>query len=457
MKDNISKKLATIFKEHGHSLYLVGGAVRDRLLGIIPEEQDFTTDANPGQIKTLLKLANPTHIYTIGEKFGTIGAFFNDQKIEITTYRSEKYQEGSRHPEVKFGTSLKGDLSRRDFTINAIAYDPIKEEYIDPFNGRQDLKNKLIVVVGNTADRFREDPLRILRAIRFSLKLNFTLDTKTLTYIKNTVEDIASISSERIAQEMDKILTAEKPSQAINLMTEISLINYIIPEIIALKNVQHEANEHKNIYQHTLTVLDNVPATKQLRWLALLHDIAKPQTKKVENGEVHFLFHETVGAKMAKNILQRLHYDNQFISNITTLIKYHLRVNLYNQDWTDGAVRRLMLEIGDLLDDLVTFSYADITSAKQSKVDAGHNRIDQFKQRAKEVLEKEELSKIKSPLSGDELMKIFDRPAGPWIKPIKDHLLNLVIEGELSQNDKASAEKIAKEIIDKYLQNHKEK
>ena len=443
----LSQKLAKIFKDHGHELYLVGGAVRDSLLGKTPDEQDFTTDANPGNIKILLKLAHPTNIFTIGEKFGTIGAYFNDLKVEITTYRSEKYQGGSRHPEVQFGASLKGDLSRRDFTFNAIAYDPLKNEYIDPFNGREDLNNHLIKLVGNTADRFREDPLRILRAIRFSVVLDFKLDENTLKYIHQTVEEIGSISVERIAQEMDKILASPKPSDAIRLMTDTNLINYIIPEIIALKNVQHEANEHKNIYQHTLTVLDSVPPTKRLRWLALLHDIAKPQTKTILNGEVHFLYHETVGARMAKNILQRLHFDNQFTHDITELTKMHLRANLYNPDWTDGAVKRLMLEAGDLLDDLITFSYADITSARQSKIDAGHQRINGFKTRVQEVLEKEELDKIKSPLSGDELMQIFDRPAGPWIKEIKEHLLNLVIDGQLAQDDKETAEDIAKDLI----------
>lgn len=448
-QEEIAGNLAEKFKKEGHELYLVGGAIRDRLIGKEPHELDFTTDAKSDDIKKILRLANPTSLYNIGEKFGTIGAFFADLKVEITTYRSEEYEPGSRHPQVTFGKLLKEDLSRRDFTINAIAYDPIKNEYIDPFGGQLDLKKQTIRVVGDSADRFREDPLRILRAIRFSVTLDFQIDPMTFNYIHETAAEIGSISSERIAQEMDKILVCKKPSDAIKILTDTNLINYIIPEIIALKTVQHEANEHKDIYQHTLTVLDNVPPKKRLRWLALLHDIAKPQTKTVTNGEVHFLYHENVGAKMAKTILGRLHYDNQFISDITNLIRWHLRVNLYNPDWTDGAVKRLMLETGDLLDDLITFSYADITSARAYKVAQGHERIDQFKARVDDVLAKEELSKIKSPLSGDELMEIFQKPAGPWIKEIKDHLLNLVIDGELNGDDKQAAEQIAQEILDK--------
>ncbi|MDO8513917.1 MAG: HD domain-containing protein [bacterium] len=462
MKQNeLASKLGNLFTKHNHELFLVGGAIRDTLLDKTPDELDFATNAKPEEIKSILKQAKPTNTYTIGEKFGTIGAFFGTCKIEITTYRSEAYLAGDRHPEVTFGKSLQEDLSRRDFTINSIAYNPITKEYVDPYNGKGDLAKKIIRVVGDTsaphpskkgdggADRFREDPLRILRAIRFAVVLKFEIDDKTLEYVKSTAPEIASISVERIAQELDKILTSETPSHAIQLLSETKLLDYILPEFIALQTVQHEANEHKNIYQHTLTVLDNVPPTKQLRWLALLHDIAKPQTKTTQNNEVHFLHHETVGSKMAKNILQRLHYDNQFTNNITKLIKLHLRVNLYQPTWTDGAVKRLMLEAGDLLDDLITFSYADITSARQYKVDQGHKRIDEFKKRAEEVRKQEELEKIKSPLSGDELMELFNKPAGPWIKPIKEHLLDLVIDGKMTQDDKETAKKIALDLIQK--------
>ncbi len=446
IKNSLVKTLAQKFNQNGYELYLVGGAIRDILLNKNPEEYDFTTNAKPEEIKKIINKTNPNILYTIGEKFGTIGAIYDQTKVEITTYRSEVYTPGNRHPEVNFGTTLQGDLSRRDFTINAIAYDPLKNTYIDPFNGQSDIKNQLIKVVGDSVNRFQEDPLRILRAIRFASTLNFKIEPETYSYLKKTATNLSTISAERISQELDKILLSQKPSQAFRVMTDTGILNFILPEFMILKDVEHETYKHKNIYEHTLQVIDNVKPTKKLRWLAVLHDIAKPQTKKFEKGKINFIGHEMLGSKLARQILKRLNYDKKFIDEVSSLVKLHLRVNLYSSDWADSAIRRLSLEVGDLMEDLIEFSYADITSAKQYKLDQGYKRISEFKYRLEEIKKQSELDKIKSPLSGEDLMIIFNQPPGPWIKPIKDRLLDLVIEGELSQNDKETAIKIAKQI-----------
>lgn len=440
-------KLTEAFRNANFELFLVGGAVRDKLRGVTPHELDFTTDAKPGNIKQILKSCRPSSLYTIGEKFGTIGAQFNDQKIEITTYRQESYIFGSRHPKVDFATNLEKDLSRRDFTINAIVYDEETQKYLDPFNGHQDINNKIIRSVGRASERFQEDPLRILRAIRFAVTLDFDLEPSLIIDIQQSAPELATISAERISDEFNKILQSDKPSRGIRFLTELNLLPYILPEFIPLQTIQHEYDEHKNIYEHTLQVLDSVPPTKRLRWLALLHDIAKPQTKAKVAGKIHFFAHEIKGAKTAEVILSRLRFDAQFIKEISLLIKTHLRINLFEHNWTDGAIKRLVLEVGPLLDDLIQFSYADITTKRQEKRLRAFKKIDQFVVRLKTIRTKETLNKIKSPLSGDELMKIFKKSPGPWIKPIKQHLLDLVIDGKLSQDDRIKATKIAQEFL----------
>ncbi len=441
--EKILTDLGSQFKTAGFELYLIGGAVRHILQNTTPDEYDFTTNASPDQIKTIINKSKPEAVYTVGEKFGTIGARFNDVIFEITTFRGEKYTPGSRHPDVFFSKTLEEDLSRRDFTINAIAQNLETKTFMDPYHGRADLEHKLIRVVGESPARFQEDPLRLLRAVRFAASLDFTIEPKTALLIKQNAQELGSISAERIASEIEKILISKNPSNGIRLLSDFSLLPYMLPEFVALQHVQHELDEHKDIYEHTLTVLDRVSSTKRLRWLALLHDIAKPQTKKVIKGEVHFVGHEVIGEKMAEKILTRLHYDRLFINQVSKLIRLHLRVNQYLNDWTDGAIRRLMREANDLLEDLIEFSFADITSARDEKVAKGHERIEEFKERVKKIESQEEVAKIKSPLSGKELMDIFKQPPGPWIQKIKDYLLELVLDDKLAQNDQKTAIKIS--------------
>lgn len=440
------RQLAKQFQANGHQFYIVGGAVRDALAGHPVKEWDATTDAKPAEIEKLIRQFGLTQIGLIGQRFGTVTGQYQKQPIEITTFRSEEYRPDSRQPTVKFGESLLDDLSRRDFTINAIAYDPIKETIIDPHDGQADLGQKTIRAVGRASERFEEDPLRMLRAIRFAVTLGFTIDEATLAAISQEKERLPILSAERVADEMGKMLLAAKPSDAVRYLVETGLIAYTLPELLPTIDIE-ETREHKDIYAHILQVLDNTPPKLELRWCALLHDIAKPLTRQKINGEIHFLHHENVGAKIARQVLRRLHYSNEFTDYVTNLVRFHQRLPNYNNDWNDGAIRRFVREVGECLDDLFTFADADSTGANLRKIEQYQQTRAVLRQRIVELEKEAEIAKIKSPLSGEELMAIFHRPAGPWIKPIKEQLLALVLDGQLAPEDRDQATKLAKQMI----------
>ncbi|MBI4948062.1 HD domain-containing protein [Candidatus Berkelbacteria bacterium] len=438
--------LAKRFELVGFQFYLVGGSVRDYLIGREFNEWDATTNAKPDEIVPILKQFKASNINEVGRRFGTIAAEFLGESIEITTFRSEQYDFDSRKPVVNFGTNLRDDLSRRDFTINAIAYNPLSKELIDPFNGQRDIKEKIIRTVGNASDRFSEDPLRMLRAIRLLSVLEFELTEEVSEAIIEERSRFGILSAERVAQEMNKLLLSNKPSKAIKELVNTGLINFILPELLPSIDLEFDTSEHKDIYNHILQVLDKTPPKLALRWCALLHDIAKPQTRKKINGEYHFLGHEVVGARTATQVLNRLKYSNDFVKYVSKLVRYHQRIPNDDGNWTDGAVRRFVRDAGDTLEDLFLFADADNTGTNPKKLQLYKNRREKLFTRIEELDKQEQIAKIKSPLSGDELMSIFNRPAGIWIKPIKEHLLELVLDGKLDQNDKKTAEKIAREI-----------
>jgi poly(A) polymerase len=441
--------IATIFARAGFEVFLVGGSVRDRLLGRASKDVDLTTNARPADIKRLLRQAKPDGLYDIGERFGTVGAMFGDAKVEITTYRSEWYpDEESRHPEVEFGDRLEDDLARRDFTINAIAQDIGTGKIEDPHNGVADLAKKMLRAVGIPAERFREDPLRMLRAVRLATQLRFEIERKTAAAIKESAGRLQFISGERLRDELTMILVSERPAQGILSMIELGLIRFIMPELAELASTdQDERHQHKDVLAHTLQVLGGVPADPVIRLAALLHDIGKPATMKVKNGKVQFHGHEMVGTRLARKILERLRYDKTTIRAVADLVAWHMRSNLYESDWSDGAVRRYMRDVGERRTQLLTLSRADITSYRARRIEAGLKRVAELEARCDLLAGQADVEKMEGPLDGAELMELFGREPGPWIKPIKDYLLGLVLDGYLDQGDKKAATKLANEFV----------
>jgi poly(A) polymerase len=441
--------LRDCFASDGHALYLVGGPVRDALLGRSVADLDFATDAPPPGIKHLLRRAGADSIYSVGEKFGTVGGILGPTTVEITTYRSEAYTAGSRKPAVEFGISLEGDLARRDLTINAMALDLNSGEIIDPFGGQADLAGRTVRAVGNAAERFMEDPLRLMRAVRFSAQLDFQIHPDTAEAIRQVSPMLATISRERVQQEMNRILTSDKPAYGIRLLCDLGLMEHAVPEILVMRGTRNDSLQHKDVFEHTLIVTSRVPPDVHLRWAALLHDIAKPRTLTVDRGQVHFYGHDRVGEKMTRRILgsSGLKCDRETVEKVGRLVGLHLRPNGYESDWTDGAVRRFMREAGPLLPDLLTLSRADVTSRRRERVEAARRRVAELEQRCADLAAEAEVAKLSSPLDGLELMALFDRPPGPWIGEIKDHLLELVLDGELSMDDKERAAEIARELV----------
>lgn len=440
------ENLAKYFQDKNFQFYIVGGAVRNFLTDKDVNEWDCTTDATPSEIEVCLKDFGATGINSIGKRFGTIIASYHNVPVEITTFRTEQYQEKNRNPKVTFGKDLNEDLARRDFTINAIAFDPITKKIFDPYDGQKDLKDKIIRAVGEPGSRFKEDPLRMLRAVRFMVELEFEISPTTLDAITHFKQGIELLSVERISQELDKILLSKKPSQAIRVLVETGLIEYFLPELIPSINLDFNPDDHKDIYHHILTVLDQTPAKLALRWCALLHDIAKPLTRKKIEGEYYFLGHEVVGAKLAKTILRRLKYSNEFINYVTKLVYLHQRLPNYNNDWNDGGIRRFVRDAGETLDDLFIFADADSSTANYKKIQTYRERRSLLRKRISELEKEAEIALIKSPLDGQELMTLFHRQPGPWIKPIKDYLLGLVLDNKLAPDDKKTATLKAKEF-----------
>ncbi len=449
--------LAEAFDAQRKQLYMVGGTVRDVLLHRgQSNDADLATDAHPNEIKRIVAPTRPNAVILVGERFGTVRLHYSSDIIEITTFRSERYNPESRKPEVCFGTSLEDDLLRRDFTINAMARHPLTGQIFDPFGGRQDLDAHILRAVGGEPDkRFDEDPLRLLRAVRFAAQLDFTIEPETRRSIIRQAPKLQKISRERIRDEMNKLLLSDHPAKGLDLLAELRLMEWIIPEVMELRGVSQQpqplsrtAIHTKDVYAHVLRVVERSSPRLVTRWSALLHDIAKPRTRTVEEGKVHFFGHEDLGAYMARDILKRLHFDRDFIDSVSRIVRLHMRANAYTPEWTDGAVRRLMLESGDDLADLLDLSRADITSYRRDKVLLADARVTELTERCQRLKEAAELVPLKSPLDGNELMELFGRGPGPWLRPIKEHLLGLVIDGALAPDDKETATKIARSLLD---------
>jgi poly(A) polymerase len=440
--------LATAFKAAGFKLALVGGPVRDAILGRLGNDLDFTTNAHPKESEKILnKWADS--VWDIGAAFGTVAGKKDEITVEITTYRSENYQKDSRKPAVEFGENIEGDLSRRDFTINAMALELTTDEptFIDLFNGVEDLQNKVIKTPGKPEDSFTDDPLRMMRAARFMSQLNFTIDQSVITAIKEMAHRLSIISSERVRDEFIKIIMSDNPRLGITLLVECGLADIFLPEIPKLKLEIDEHHHHKDVYEHSLTVLEQAIALESrlgaanltLRLAALLHDIGKPKTKAlIPGGGVSFHHHEVVGAKMAKERLRTLRFDNHIVKDVGQLVFLHLRFHGYGSgEWTDSAVRRYVRDAGELLDHLHLLTRADCTTRNQKKAQMLANTYDQLEQRIKELMQQEELNKIRPDLTGEQIMQILSIKPSPMVGKAYDFLLELRLENGPLGEEKA--------------------
>ncbi|HSP53689.1 MAG TPA: CCA tRNA nucleotidyltransferase, partial [Cryobacterium sp.] len=392
-------QLATAFEKAGHELALVGGPVRDAFLDRPINDLDFTTDATPDQILQIVKPISDAH-WDIGRAFGTIGARVAGEKVEITTYRSDSYDGQTRKPEVVFGHQLEDDLLRRDFTVNALALRLPGLTLIDPANGIDDLLAGVLRTPISPEISFGDDPLRMMRAARFTAQLGFTLHVDTAEAMEAMADRIRNISAERIGDELTKLLCADDPHVGIELLVDSGLCDWVMPEIPALRLEVDEHHHHKDVYQHTLTVLDQAIGYEKsrgsfdgpdliVRLAALLHDIGKPATRRLEpGGVVSFYHHDLVGAKLAKKRLRALRFDNDTISAVARLTELHLRVFGYTEGaWTDSAVRRYVRDAGDQLERLHILTRSDVTTRNRRKADRLGFAYDNLEQRIKELAE----------------------------------------------------------------------
>ena len=435
----LALSLAQEFKKKGHTLALVGGPVRDAILGRLGNDLDFTTDAKPEATKAiLLKWADA--IWETGAEFGTIAAKRGDHTIEVTTYRSEIYDLASRKPDVNFGDSIEADLFRRDFTVNAMALELTTDEptFIDLFDGVSDLALKRLRTPGKAEDSFSDDPLRMMRAARFTSQLGFTVDAAILEAISSMSERIKIISAERVRDELIKILMSNNPRTGLALLVETGLAQYVLPELPKLKLEIDEHHHHKDVYEHTLTVLEQAIALEdQLggpnlvnRLAALLHDIGKPKTRElIPGGGVSFHHHEVVGSKMAKERLRALRFDNHTISDVSTLVFLHLRFHGYGSgEWTDAAVRRYIKDADHLLGHLHVLTRADCTTRNQRKADLLARTYDSLEARIVQLKAEEELDKIRPDLDGLAIMAILQISPSPLVGKAYKYLLDLRME-----------------------------
>ena len=444
-------KLAIAFKAAGFKLALVGGPVRDAILGRLGNDLDFTTDAHPKDCEKILnKWADS--VWDIGAAFGTVAGKKGDITVEITTYRSESYNLDSRKPNVEFGKTIEADLSRRDFTINAMALELTTDEptFIDLYNGVSDLQNKLIKTPGKPEESFSDDPLRMMRAARFMSQLNFEIDPAVVSAIKSMAGRLEIISAERIRDEFIKIMMSDNPRLGITLLVESGLAEIFLPEIPKLKLEIDEHHHHKDVYEHSLTVLEQAIALEAkvggpnltLRLAALLHDIGKPQTKElIAGGGVSFHHHEVVGARMGKERMKKLRFDNHIIKDVAQLIFLHLRFHGYgNGEWTDSAVRRYVRDAGELLTHLHLLTRADCTTRNQKKAEGLAKTYDQLEARIALLMEQEELNKIRPDLSGEQIMEILGIKPSPAVGKAYDFLLELRLEHGPLGEEKAKQE-----------------
>ncbi|MFI6878347.1 CCA tRNA nucleotidyltransferase [Streptomyces sp. NPDC050400] len=450
----VADDLARRFQEAGFSLALVGGSVRDALLGRLGNDLDFTTDARPEDV---LKIVRPwaDAVWEVGIAFGTVGCQKEarvdgvDQsfQVEVTTYRSEVYDRTSRKPEVSYGDSIEEDLVRRDFTVNAMAVALPEKDFIDPHGGLDDLAEKLLRTPGTPEDSFSDDPLRMMRAARFAAQLDFEVAPEVVAAMKAMSGRIEIVSAERVRDELNKLILSAHPRKGLTLLVDTGLADHVLPELPALRLERDEHHRHKDVYDHTLIVLEQAMALETegpdltLRLAALLHDIGKPRTRRFEkDGRVSFHHHEVVGAKMTKKRMTALKYSNELVKDVSRLVELHLRFHGYGTgEWTDSAVRRYVRDAGPLLGRLHKLTRSDCTTRNKRKANALSRAYDGLEERIERLQEQEELDSIRPDLDGNQIMEVLDVTPGPVIGQAYKFLLELRLENGPMEYDAAVA------------------
>ncbi len=449
----VLRGLGRVFADNGHELYLVGGSVRDALLGRLGADLDFTTDARPDQMMRFLRRWGDA-MWDTGIDFGTLAIGKGTDRLEITTFRADTYDQVSRNPEVRFGDNLADDLVRRDFTVNAMAVritgdDPAGlGEFLDPVGGLAALRQAVLDTPSEPEVSFGDDPLRMLRAARFVSQLGFSVAPRVRRALEEMAPQLSRITAERVAAELDKLLLGADPAAGLDLMVETGLGDVVLPEIGAMRMAIDEHHQHKDVYQHSLTVLRQAIDLEEggpdlvLRWAALLHDIGKPATRRHEpDGGVSFHHHEVVGAKMVRKRMRELKYSKQMIADVSQLVYLHLRFHGYGDGrWTDSAVRRYVTDAGPLLSRLHKLVRADCTTRNKRRAARLQANYDDLERRIVELAAKEDLERVRPDIDGNEIMKILGIPPGPEVGKAWNHLKELRLDRGPLDHDQAVEE-----------------
>lgn len=436
-------ELARVFAAEGHDLYLVGGSVRDVLLGRPVDDLDFTTPARPDDIERIG--GEWAHsVYLAGKDFGTIGLVRDELTHEITTYRSEIYRDDSRKPHVTFGTDLEEDLSRRDFAVNAMAMKvptvPGEEpEMVDPYGGLADLAQEVLRTPVDPEVSFGDDPLRMLRLFRFMSTLGFRPAAEALEAVIRMTTRMSIVSAERVRAELDKLMTGEHVAEALTELVASGLAETFLPELPALEVEQDPVHHHKDVLAHTIAVVAKTSPRLRLRLAALFHDVGKPETREFGDGGVSFHHHEVVGARMARSRMQELRYPKDLTEEVAQLVFLHMRPHTYKMGWTDAAVRRYVRDAGPLLEDLNELVRCDVTTRNERRARAIGRRIDELEERITILRQQEELDALRPPIDGNDVMRHLGIEPGRQVGEIMRMLLERRIEDGPYSPDRAYA------------------
>lgn len=438
-----ARELAERFHEAGHGLYLVGGSVRDALLDRPNTDLDFTTRARPDEIEEIVR-PWAADLYLAGKTYGTIGAIKGGRVHEITTFRSEIYRDESRKPEVSYSDDIEEDLSRRDFSVNAMAIlvppsDTAAPTMIDPHGGLADLAREVLRTPLDPEISFGDDPLRMLRLFRFVSRLGFAPDESALDAVARMHDRLEIVSAERVKGELDRLLIGEHVGPALWGLVETGLAEEFIPELPALALEVDPIHHHKDVLAHTIAVVEKASPRLELRLAALFHDVGKPATREFGPGGVSFHHHEVVGARMTKRRMKELRYSKKTIEDVSRLVFLHMRPHTYQMGWNDSAVRRYVRDAGDLLVDLNELVRCDVTTRNRRRERMISRRIDELEERIAELREEEQLDSLRPPIDGNQVMEHLGLEPGPQVGEVMKMLYERRIEDGPFTEDEAYA------------------